>query len=229
MGNRNSKDPNKARVVLELSDYTISSLPSRPSKLNGRYDHEVWHEFISVCEEATKLDDIEERKEKDKRATCCQSSGFVFLMVGIILGGLMGGLGGGFDITGLWIAGVVIGGLGFFGGLIWAQGSIMYIQSLKEQYAKAVKNKLDNLLIPINGKYGGKIQYSTRIKWNNHAQNALTERINIDIVINVDFVKYLKEMPKPQIQSVQTPQGTFTILYIYHVCTCNNVINVMMI
>ena len=127
------------------------------------------------------------------------------LIIGIFGGGGMAGGGGGTGNTGLMIAGIVLGALGFIGGFVLGQGSVFYIQNLKESYARDVRNKLDQLLMPINAKYNGQIQFSTRIG-SSFPKNATVQQIYIDIAIHVEYVRYLKESPQAQIQTIQVIQ-----------------------
>ena len=196
MGNANSKDPNKQRVSLGLSEYSLASLPEKPSKFDNRLDYQVWSEFKSACRQSTQLDDIEERRQREKRATCCQWSGFVAIILGIIIGGAMGGGGGGTGNTGLMIAGIVLGALAFIGGFIVAQGNVIYIKGLKDNYVRDVRIKLDGLLMQINDKYRGQLEFTTRV--GNGLNAGQMEYVHIDIVIHSEFVKYLNAKPIQQ-------------------------------
>eukprot|EP01084_Bolivina_argentea_P214653 364404_1 len=211
MGNSTSKDPNKERVRLGLQNYALSFLPEKPSKFKDKMAWDVWNEFKTLCRTSTQLEDVEDRKKSEKRATCCQFSGMGILLLGLAVGGGMGGAGGGIGNQPLMITGIVLGALLFIGGIIMGQGGASYVGHLKQKYRTDVRRKLNELLIPINDKYKGQITYTTRA--GNGLPTGVIMNVFIDIEIHVDYVKYVDKKHvlqqvtmRPQMPTMQQGQ-----------------------
>lgn len=99
MGNSGSKPKNKLKVSLQLRNFGIRALPTKPAQWSQRVPPQVWTEFRNICRDAIP-NDAAERQAEYKKYQCYFWLGMLafFGGVGAACGmGIPGGLTGMFS------------------------------------------------------------------------------------------------------------------------------------
>ena len=211
MGNSSAKVTNKQKVSLQLRNFGIRSLPTKPSQWNQRVNHQTWQEFTEICRNSLP-DDTRLRQAEYKKYQCWFWLGLLGFLGGFGAAcgmGIPGGINGN---TALWVFAIILGVFGVIGGMVLFIYSSNRYQEINKSFIRDTRNNISANLVPLNNKYRNQIAFNASHGGNffkDKGDAETTIHVKIEVEIFVESVQYIPDQRMSKIDN-----------YMFRKCSC---------